>query len=133
MQSVRWPVQITLTPFVNGMTTLVGYFIIVLLAFLILISMIGESSPQILRAQIQCAPYKTMAKILANKYDEVPTGIGLINRKRHMQIWRAADGSWTIISVEVIHDLNGDSKLRACVIAAGEFYEEIPFEPGSRL
>ena len=72
-------------------------------------------------AAIQCGPHTRMAEVLAEKYLEAPKANGTTIR-RVMEAFVSKAGSWTILIT------SADGK--ACIIASGEDWEDVPWLPG---
>lgn len=70
-----------------------------------------------------CGLRTKLTAALTNKHKETRQGGGLVNPRRAVEIFAAADGSWTLITT----DLNGVS----CIIMAGQSWETTPttYEP----
>ena len=75
-------------------------------------------------ASIQCASHAKMTAFLIEKYNEAPRANGTINSTNIMEMYVSMQGSWTVL-------LTRNDGL-ACIVAAGQNYEDVPHEPGPR-
>jgi hypothetical protein len=65
-----------------------------------------------------CGPFAQVSQQLEQRYDEVPTGLGLVENRLIMQLYSSTEsGTWTI----VMTNLQGVS----CVVASGHSWELI--------
>jgi len=87
------------------------------LAVLVASGAMAASAPA-LAAGSQCAAHSDMIALLAKRYKEVPTAVGLVNENRVVQVFVSQAGTWTIIATKP----DGDT----CIIAAGKDWEEVP-------
>ena len=69
-------------------------------------------------AAMQCASHETMIKLLAKRYSEVPKAIGLVGKKRVMEVYVSEKGTWTILVT--------NSGGQTCILAAGNNWEDVP-------
>ncbi len=74
-------------------------------------------------ALASCGPHKEIVKTLAKKYLEAPKAFGTVNQTNLVEVYVSAKGSWTILLIRV----NGS----ACIIAAGQDWEDMPIDPSS--
>jgi hypothetical protein len=68
-------------------------------------------------AQTSCGPREQLVKVLAERYEENPVGIGLAQPGQVVEIFASSSGSWTMLMTMP------DGK--ACLIAAGENWEMV--------
>jgi hypothetical protein len=68
----------------------------------------------------KCAPHGEMVSLLSAKYKEAPKGLGLVHGSRVVELFVSRTGTWTILATK----LDG----RACIIAAGNDWEEVPLD-----
>lgn len=68
----------------------------------------------------KCAPHKQMVALLSSKYKEAPKGLGLVHGTRLVELFVSRNGSWTILATK----LDG----KACILAAGKDWEEVPLD-----
>lgn len=47
-----------------------------------------------------CAPYDALAGALAQRYGEIPSGVGLMPDGNALEIFAAPSGSWTLVIVK---------------------------------
>ena len=73
-----------------------------------------------LAATPQCAGHEDMVKVLATRYSEAPKAVGLVNENRVVEIFVSRTGSWTILVTRP-----GGT---ACILAAGQDWEEVPLD-----
>ena len=66
----------------------------------------------------RCGAHQEVVVALAKSYKEAPKAVGLVNHERVVEIFVSAKGSWTILVTEA----GG----QACVLAAGQNFEEVP-------
>lgn len=66
----------------------------------------------------QCAAHEEMVKVLAKRYSEAPKAVGLVNENRVVELFVSKQGSWTILVTRP-----GGT---ACILAAGQDWEEVP-------
>lgn len=85
---------------------------------------LATASPAQMQALTQCGPHARIVEVLAGKYGEAPKAIGTIDQKRFMEVYVSDAGSWTVLVTSV----GGNS----CIVAAGQDWENVPFEPGAR-
>ena len=71
-------------------------------------------------AMPKCAPHKEMLALLSDKYQEAPRGLGLVRGTRVVELFVSRAGTWTILATR----LDG----KACIIAAGKDWEEVPLD-----
>jgi hypothetical protein len=71
-----------------------------------------------LAATPRCAAHEEMVKVLATHYSEAPKAVGLVNENRVVEIFVSKAGSWTILVTQP----GGN----ACILAAGQDWEEVP-------
>lgn len=74
-------------------------------------------------AEARCEPHAVMTRILAEKYNEMPAGLGIKNGSPGiLEVWVSEKGSWSVLYTGV----NGIS----CIVAAGHSWESIPVPTG---
>ncbi len=72
-------------------------------------------------AQPHCGERQSLLDALARDHDEVPTALGLAATGQVVEVLSAPSGSWSII----VSQPNG----RACLMGAGQGWQELPREP----
>ncbi|MGE3873902.1 MAG: hypothetical protein AB7F74_13180 [Parvibaculaceae bacterium] len=72
------------------------------------------------QAQEQCGPRDQVVKLLNAKYQENQRAVGLINEKAVMEVYISSRGTWTML-------ITNEAGL-ACVLAAGEAWDEMPMK-----
>ena len=70
------------------------------------------------QAAAPCGSHDVVAKSLNAKFKEARRVMGVVNAKAVMEIFMSPQGSWTVL----VTDTNGT----ACIIAAGEDWQEVP-------
>jgi hypothetical protein len=85
------------------------------LAAVTLFSSVGVAS-----AAAPCGSHDAIAKSLTTKFKEARRIMGVVNARAVMEIFMSAQGTWTV----VVTDTNG----LACIIAAGQDWQEVPVE-----
>jgi len=66
----------------------------------------------------RCAPHADMLAVLAKQYGEAPQAIGIVNESRFVEVLSSKEGTFTILVTQP----NG----MACILAAGQDFEEVP-------
>ena len=66
----------------------------------------------------RCAPHADMLAVLAKHYGEAPQAIGIVDESRFIEVLSSRRGTVTILVT------GADGK--ACILAAGQDYEEVP-------
>ena len=79
---------------------------------------IGTFATSAAVAQEQCAPRDQIVKVLNAKFQESQRALGLINEKAMMEVYISSKGTWTMV-------VTNDQGV-ACVLAAGEAWDEMP-------
>lgn len=92
--------------------------------FLIAASIIGLFWVGTANSATQCGSYDRMVQVLADKFGETPKANGTVSSKRIMQAFVSIGGSWTILVTR--------SDGYACIVIAGQDWEDVPFEPGQK-
>jgi len=75
-------------------------------------------------AQVLCGVRTDMAAKLADKYQEVPNGMGMTNSGGVLEVFSSPKGTWTIMVT--MPEKNEEGKLKACLIAHGDAWEKLP-------
>ena len=70
--------------------------------------------------QQQCTSHEKMIELLSKRFLEVPKVVGLVGKKRVMEMYASKTGTWTIL----ITNPEGYT----CILAAGQSYEDVPSE-----
>lgn len=91
-----------------------------------LFSMMGDPA----RAQLEsawiedntCGARDEVTAKLAGKYGETQTATGLVSSNRVLEVWRSADGTWTLLMTRP------DGK--TCIVAAGSLWRDGISAPG---
>jgi hypothetical protein len=71
-------------------------------------------------AVIPCGSHDAITKSLTNKFKEARRVMGVVSAKAVMEIFMSPQGTWTVL----VTDTTGT----ACVIAAGQDWQEVPIE-----
>jgi hypothetical protein len=100
------------------MATIIGWMVALLLFSLVIVMVASKSN-----AQTQCGPHDRIVSVLTGKYGEVVKIEGTAGN-RIIEIFVSLAGSWTLL----ITRSDGFS----CIVAAGEGWEEVPYEPGQK-
>ncbi|WP_331373850.1 hypothetical protein [Sinorhizobium chiapasense] len=87
-------------------------------AIILAVAVTAHPYPADSQAIANCAERSQVIEFLAQKYDEKPAAIGLINPQAVMEVFAADNGSWTLI----VTDVSG----RSCVILAGKSWDPMP-------
>ncbi len=66
----------------------------------------------------QCASHEKMVKLLSKRFSEIPKAIGLVGKKRVMEVYVSEEGTWTILVT--------NSGGQTCILAAGNNWEDVP-------
>ena len=66
----------------------------------------------------QCTSHEKMIELLAKRFSEVPKAIGLVGKKRVMEVYVSKTGTWTILVT--------NSEGQTCILAAGQNWEDVP-------
>lgn len=66
----------------------------------------------------QCTTHEKMVNLLSKRFSEVPKAVGLVGKKRVMEVYVSKKGSWTIVVT--------NSGGQACILAAGQSWEDVP-------
>jgi hypothetical protein len=66
----------------------------------------------------QCGNHDKIVDVLKNKFKETRHVMGVVNSHAVMEIFKAPQGSWTM----VITDTKGIS----CIVASGEAWQDVP-------
>jgi hypothetical protein len=67
-----------------------------------------------------CGNHDAMTTALATKFKEARRVMGVVNARAVMEIFMSAEGTWTVL----VTDTSG----KACVIATGQDWQEVPVE-----
>lgn len=78
------------------------------------------SSAGVASAAIPCGSHDAVAKALTTKFKEARRIMGVVNARAVMEIFMSPKGTWTV----VVTDTTGV----ACIIAAGQDWQEVPDE-----
>ena len=78
------------------------------------------SSTGVASAAAPCGSHDALTKSLGTKFKEARRVIGVVNAKAVMEIFMSPQGTWTVL----VTDTTGT----ACVIAAGQDWQEVPIE-----
>jgi len=81
----------------------------------VLIGLVGFVAPA---AAAQCGPRTDVLQLLSKQFHEQPRVIGLVGSAGVMEIHVSSQGSWTMLITS--------SAGTACIVAAGESWEELP-------
>lgn len=73
---------------------------------------------------LMCGPRDQVTKVLAEKYKEFPRAAGIMSGLTLMEIYVSERGTWTILTTN-------DQGI-ACVVRAGEAWDELPPPPKGR-
>ena len=77
------------------------------------------SSSSLAQAEtLRCAPHANMLSALAKQYGEAPQAIGIVNGSTVLEVLPLKTGSFTIL-------VTGPDGM-ACIMAAGQDFEEVP-------
>ena len=77
-------------------------------------------------AQDNCGQYERLAERMASKYGESVQSTGIAGREYFMEIWANSEtGTWSFVVI--------DPSGVACMMASGENFEVITFEPLSPM
>ena len=68
----------------------------------------------------RCTSHEKMIELLTQRYSEVPKAVGLVDKKRVMEVFVSKTGTWTILVT--------NSEGQTCMLAAGQAYEDVPVE-----
>ena len=85
------------------------------LAAVTLFSSVGVAS-----AAAPCGAHDAIANSLTNKYKEARRIMGVVNARAVMEIFMSPQGTWTVVVT--------DTTSMACIIAAGQDWQEVPIE-----
>ena len=66
----------------------------------------------------RCAPHADMLSVLAKQYGEAPQAIGIVNGNTVLEVLSSKTGSFTVLVTRP------DGV--ACILAAGQDFEEVP-------
>ena len=78
------------------------------------------STAGVASAGAPCGSHDAVAKSLNTKFKEARRVMGVVNAKAVMEIFMSQQGTWTV----VVTDTSGT----ACIIAAGQDWQEVPIE-----
>ena len=95
-----------------------------LISSLAAISIFGVATAAAAQARV-CATHDDVVSNLTKRFQEKQKAFGLIGNKAIVELFVSGKGSWTII----VTGTDG----KACVIAAGEGWENIPVLAGSEV
>lgn len=76
------------------------------------------------QALAQCAPHEEVVSLLSERYQENQKAMGVVGDSRIIELFVSADGSWTLVMTQPTG--------RACIIAAGQNWEEMPLQVAGR-
>jgi hypothetical protein len=68
-----------------------------------------------------CMAHETLAGYLAERFAERPHGLGLIRDQHVLELFVSAGGTWSIVLT--------DSRGVACLVMAGESWDQVPPPP----
>lgn len=91
-----------------------------------LVACIAVASSVILPTQAfaQCAPHDEVVSLLSERYQENQKAMGVVGDSRIIELFVSTDGSWTLVMTQ--------PSGRACIIAAGQNWEEMPLQVAGR-
>lgn len=71
---------------------------------------------------LQCATHDKMVERLSSRFTEVPVSLGLAANGNVLEVFTTRDGdTWTIVATA--------PEGKSCIMAAGKYWQTIPFEP----